>query len=117
MMIRLLNAAVMPRPGRYVMTALTADQFRDRLLDAVQSGRVVSYIGYDATADVIQDLTGWRPPISRESTELADGDEMLVCRLKYRVANPAMKKHQSPTVGDMEFFSVIYSGDSSNMGD
>ncbi len=64
----------------------------DELRQAItEPERPISRIGYPETAALIEAVTGWRPPISRETSPLEPGDVAYVVRLRYRVANPARK--------------------------
>jgi hypothetical protein len=104
MTARLLNAAVMPRPGRYDLQPLAPQQFAQR----VRALRPVSYIGYPAAAAMLESLCGLPVPVCRESTPVEDGDILLVARLRYRVGNPAAKGHVVAGVDDYEFFECLY---------
>ncbi len=111
MPVRLLNAAVMPRPGCYDIRPLTPEQFAAELRRAYGRGDVESYIGYDAAARVIERVTGIRPRVSRATTPVEDGDVLLIARLRQRVADPAIKwqvgrKQDDP--GAYEFFRCVY---------
>ncbi|MEW6213002.1 MAG: DUF1874 domain-containing protein [Acidobacteriota bacterium] len=104
-MMHLLNSAVMPQAGQYRLEAITTDEFGARL----KSEPFVSYIGYPETAKILEALFGVEVPISREQTRLADGDTMLVARLKYRVAAPGQKGYVNPTAEDFEWLVCHYS--------
>lgn len=113
MTIRLLNAAVMPRPGQYALYGLTAAEYAAAVRDAYASGDVRSYIGYDAVADVIERITGIRPAVTRATTPVEDGDVLLIARLRQRVQSQsphvkaAMGRHHDD-IQDYEFFRCIY---------
>lgn len=99
----LLNSAVITSPGTYHYHLVTAD-------DAarwIQAGGWVSKIGYPATADHIRDLSGIRPELSREVVAMQPGDEALVVRLKYRIADPALKKTHQPGPEDWEYGVLV----------
>lgn len=95
----LMNAAVIPNPGDYVYRVITESQAREWLKD----GDWVSRIGYEATADHIEQLCGIRPKISRERVQFEIGDEALVVRLTYRVQDPAAKATHRPGPDDWEY--------------
>lgn len=57
----------------------------------LSAGEVVSRIGYAETRDLIAARTGVELSLSRDASALAAGDEALVVRLKYRVADPSTK--------------------------
>ena len=107
-MVRLLNAAVMPREGIYVSRAITLREYAEMVRHAHQSGEMVSYIGYPETALLVEDLTGVPIPVCRDSTPVEDGDILLVARLKYRVPNPRDKGRMHTGIDDYEFFRIAY---------
>lgn len=117
MTTRLLNAAVMPRPGTYTLHALTAAEYAAAVISAYAAGDVRSYIGYDAAADVIERLTGIRPDVTRETTPVEDGDLLLIARLRQRVQSqdPRHKAAMGRLQNDpdaYEFFACAYSATS-----
>jgi hypothetical protein len=87
--IWLLNSAVLPagRYGTYVFAPASWDELRE----AVSNSPIVSRIGYSETADLIERMTGWRPPESREAADMEPGDVAFIVRLKYRVVDPGTK--------------------------
>jgi len=107
-MVRLLNAAVMPREGIYISRAITAREYAEAVRAANAAGALVSYIGYPETARLIEDLTGVPIQVSRDSTPVEDGDVLLVARLQYRVAHPSLKGRMLTSLDDYEFFRVEY---------
>ncbi len=84
----------MPTPGLvYRPRAISADEFSSLYLRAVYSRRLKSFIGYEATAKMIERMTGVAPRICREAiTHLRAGDELLVAKLRYRLPDPAAKR-------------------------
>lgn len=113
MTTRLLNAAVMPRPGTYRLHQLTPTEYAAAVISAYAAGDVRSYIGYDAAADVIEQLTGIRPAVTRDSTPVEDGDLLLIARLRQRVqpqdqrVKAAMGREQNDPDA-YEFFACVY---------
>ena len=107
MATRLLNSAIMPVPGDYSLREITSSDFADAVRTTEATGNLVSYIGYEQTAQFITALTGVAIPISREACALEDGDTLLICRLRYRVANPATKG-VPVSEDDFEFFVSSY---------
>lgn len=107
-MIRLMNAAVMPREGNYALRRLTPAEFAALVQDAHAGQALASYIGYPNAADVLSELCGVPIPLNRESTPVEDGDTLLIARLVYRVDNPAAKGQVKATVADYEFFIARY---------
>jgi len=83
----LLNSAVITAPGVYEYRLVTPQE----AAAWIRAGGWVSRIGYPQTADWIEQLAGVRPELSREASVMEAGDEALVVRLRYRVADPAQK--------------------------
>ena len=112
MRIVLLNSAMMPTPGlTYRPREITADAYAATIKLALDEGWTVdSYIGYETTVNVIEQLTGWRPPLSRSQSVVHPGDLILVSRLRYRAEDPAMKRdagfQSQIKLEDFEFWSV-----------
>lgn len=105
MYYKLLNSAVITRPGHYEARSISREEFAERLRDGF-----ISYIGYPATADHIKRISGLNVPLSREAVALQDGDRMLVCKLKYRLSDPALKSDKgfAPSDDDYEYLLVTY---------
>ena len=82
-----LNTAVISNPGMYAYHLITRDEARAWL----KRGPVVSRVGYPATADFIRRALGVTLDLSREPTSMHTGDEALVVRLKYRMADTRPK--------------------------
>lgn len=97
---------MMPREGNYRLWRLTPTEFGAHVRDAHREGTLRSYIGYQQTADLVARLAGVPIAVSRDSTLVEDGDKLLICRLRYRVA-PGSKGEQQPE--DFEFFACAYS--------
>jgi hypothetical protein len=88
----ILNSAVISRPGHYeykLLTELEAEVWLKR-------GGFTSRVGYEATAQFIEDRFGGRCPLSREPITMEAGDEALVVRLK------AAKGRLKPQADDWE---------------
>ncbi|MBX6770898.1 MAG: DUF1874 domain-containing protein [Chloroflexi bacterium] len=94
----LLNSAVITRPGRYTYRLIDLAEAREWLA----RGPVASRVGYPETADFIHQALGVRVPLSREASAMEPGDEALVVRLKYRVADPSLKGRVAPGPDDWE---------------
>jgi hypothetical protein len=107
-MIRLMNSAMMPAEGTYTLRRLEPIIWACRLRAADEQGQLRSYIGYQQTADYIRDLSGIEIPVSREQTTLVDGDELLIVKLAYRVADPALKG-QGVDAQSFEFYHATFS--------
>jgi len=95
----LLNSAVITAPGRYEYRLVSSEEAAAWL----RQGNFISRIGYPATADHIKALSGIRPELSREATAMQPGDEALIVRLKYRIADPAQKINHAPAPEDWEY--------------
>lgn len=108
---RLMNSAVMPYPGRYEVTRTTPEEFGRLVRSAHQSGRLASTIGYQATADLIEVLSGVRVRPNREMTTLEDGDVLLICKLNYRLRDVRKKRtYIAPRSGDYDYFLGVFRG-------
>lgn len=103
----LMNSAMMPQPGQYRMYRIDRNNFAGRLREAHGTGVLVSYIGYQQTAEFITKITGVPVEVNRTETKLQDGDFILVCKLKYRV--DARTKGAPVDEDDFEFFRATYS--------
>ena len=95
----LLNSAVITQPGRYTYSLVSANE----AAKWIREGGWVSRIGYPATAEHIQALSGILPNVSREATVMKPGDEALVVRLKYRMQDPGQKAVFQPGPEDWEY--------------
>ena len=103
-MILLLNSAVMPDEGVYTLQRISETTFKKILQEAAVTDNFKSYIGYPQTAQIIEQLTGIDIEVSREQAELTPGDEMLIVKLRQRVADPASKDTLELSIDDFEFF-------------
>ena len=106
--VRLMNSAMMPGEGRYTNRQISPEKFRALMCLADYEGKLISYIGYEATVQVLREFTGLTPELNRRLTDLEDGDLLLCVRLKYRVQDPRMKRHEKPSLADYEFFACRY---------
>lgn len=95
----LLNSAVITGPGIYAYRLITEKE----AAAWVRQGNFVSRVGYPATADHIETISGVRPEVNREATAMQPGDEALVVRLKYRVTDPGQKAGYKPGSDDWEY--------------
>jgi len=101
----------MVREGTYRLSRLTAAEFGRLAGEALRRGTAESYIGYEATADVVERLSGYRPEVTRRSTHLEDGDIMLIIRLRQRVQEARAKAEVGREQNDpaaYEFFICEY---------
>lgn len=103
-MILLLNSAVMPNEGMYILKQITEATFTKELRNAATSDNFRSYIGYPDTAKLIEQITGIEVEVSREQATLTPGDTMLIVKLRKRIANPANSESLHLSIDDIEFF-------------
>lgn len=106
-MFRLMNSAMMPAPGNYRLREVDVTEFAQAVNRAQAAGALESYVGYPQTADLIARLSGVPILVSREQTPVFDGDVLLICRLRYRVADPKTKGE--PVAEDFQYFICEYS--------
>ena len=102
---KLLNSAMMPQAGTYEMKKIPFEEFKKIISD--KNVKIDSYIGYPQNVQLIKDWTGREIELNRKQAEVFDGDEMLVMKLKYRVANPS-EKGKEVDESDFEFFRIKY---------
>ena len=91
MTARLVNAAMMPAAGTYVLRQCSPAAFAQSVREAHAAGSLVSYVGYPQTAGHLSRLCGVPVALNRALCVLDDGDTLLICRLGYRVADPGTK--------------------------
>ena len=112
MTVHLLNTAMMPAAdGTYTSVGITVSEFTQRAITAYDTGTLVSYIGYKSTADLLSDLCGFEIRENRSKTSIADGDVLLIARVKHRLGQ-RMQADVKPTLDEMEFRVVYYSENS-----
>lgn len=100
----LMNSAVMVGDGKWERRTISRGEFVDLLRRA---DRLISYVGYQATADHIHRISGRSIPISRDESRMRPGDTALVCKLRYRLDSPARKgKNWTPHENDFEYLLV-----------
>jgi hypothetical protein len=101
-----LNSAVLTAPGTYRYALLSVEEARAWLA----RGPVASRVGYPATLARIEAWFGLALPLSREAVAMQPGDEALVVRLAYRVADPAAKGALAPGPEDWEVGLLVRTG-------
>lgn len=99
----LLNSAVLTTPGEYEYHLITEEE----AITWLKQGNFISRVGYPANADHILRISGIKPELSREITNMQSGDEALVVRLKYRIQNPKEKATFQPGSEDWEYGILI----------
>ena len=107
----LLNSAMMPDEGLYILRRVSREFFGELVADAHRRGELRSYIGYAETAQHIEKISGVPIPVNRASTQLPDQALIAVCKLKYRVADPSTKGKIQPGDEDYEYFVATYDRD------
>jgi len=104
----LLNSAMMPDEGVYVLRRVSRGEFAKLVADAYQRGDLQSYVGYPETAQHIERVSGVPIQVNRAPTRLPEQALILICKLAYRVADPGMKGKLQPTDEDYEYFVAKY---------
>jgi len=108
----LLNSAMMPDEGLYILRRVSREFFAELVADAHRRGNLKSYIGYPETAQHVQSISGVPIQVNRAATQLPDQALIAVCKLKYRVGDPATKGRLQPGDEDYEYFVATYDRDS-----
>jgi len=91
----IINAAMVPNPGTFRYRQITRLEARDWL--ANWGTDATSYVGYPQTAQYLESLCpGLHVALNRAKCTMVAGDEALVCKLAYRVENPATKGQPQP---------------------
>lgn len=107
MTTHVLNSAMMPLEGSYSIKKVDRHHFFGRIKEVrAMNDFLMSWIGYEQNADVIEANTGWRPPICRDVTKIDHGDRLLMMRLKYRPEQRA--KGFQVDAHDFEYFEAYY---------
>jgi len=104
----LLNSAMMPDEGLYILRRVSREFFAELIADAYRQGHLQSYIGYPETAQHIERISRVPIPVNRAATQLPDQALIAVCKLKYRVSDPAMKGQLQPNEDDYEYYVATY---------
>lgn len=104
MTYHLMNSAMMPSPGQYTMSQISAEKFFDYVKEAAQQRQLKSWIGYPQNAQIIEQNTGIKVAINKATTVINSGDVLLCMRLKYRTANKGSKVD----INDFEYFKCNY---------
>jgi len=104
----LLNSAMMPAEGIYILKRISRDDFGRLVADAYQRGDLHSYVGYPETAQHIERVSGVPIQVNRAPTRLPEQALILICKLAYRVADPGMKGKLQPADDDYEYYVATY---------
>ena len=104
----LLNSAMMPDEGLYILRRVSREFFAELIADAYRQGHLQSYVGYAETARHIENISGVPIEVNRSATQLPDQALIAICKLKYRVADPGAKGKLQPGEDDYEYFVATY---------
>lgn len=106
-MVKLVNSAMMPSPDfAYVPRRISQEEFVRILKTAAKDADFESYIGYPATAEHIERISGVKVNVNRAETTVQPGDILLVCKLRYRLNDPTQKNNpqfQSTGIQEEDF--------------
>jgi len=111
MEVVLLNSSMMPSEGLYILRRVSREFFAELIADAHRRGKLQSYVGYAETAQHIERIARVPIPVNRASTQLPDQALIAICKLKYRVSDPATKGRLQPGDEDYEYFVATYDRD------
>jgi len=109
----LLNSAMMPDEGLYILRRVSRELFAELIADAYRQGHLQSYIGYAETARHIENISGVPIEVNRSATQLPNQALIAICKLKYRVSDPTIKGQFRPGNEDYEYFVATYDRNSS----
>jgi len=104
----LLNSAMMPDEGLYILRRVSREFFAELIADAHRRGELQSFVGYPETAQHIERIARVPIPVNRASTQLPDQALIAVCKLKYRVSDPGAKGKLQPSEDDYEYYVATY---------
>jgi len=104
----LLNSAMMPDEGLYILRRVSREFFGELVADAHRRGELRSYIGYAETAQHIERIAGVPIPVNRAATQLPEQAVIAICKLAYRVLDPSAKGQLRPGDEDFEYFVATY---------
>ena len=107
----LLNSAMMPDEGLYILRRVSREFFAELIADAYRQGHLQSYIGYPETAQHIERIARVPIPVNRAATQLPDQALIAVCKLKYRVSDLGAKGKLQPGEDDYEYYVATYDRD------
>lgn len=93
-----MNSAMMPTEGFYSVKEVSKQDFINQWKSSGTGFH--SSIGYSASAKYLTQILGEWIPTNRVETVLNDGDLIFICKLKYRLIDPADKKTFIPQESD-----------------
>lgn len=105
-MLHLMNSRMMPSEGTYQCRKIDANEAK-KIFRSHAEFR--SSIGYAGTAAILEKLFGRKIPISRETTVLSDGDEIIAATLRYRI-EPSSKRlgEAGNRIEEYDFYHVRF---------
>jgi hypothetical protein len=103
MKVIVMNATNMPQEGKYELRKITPEEFKEKLTAASE---IVSYVGYVAVQNVIEEITGVRVEKNRKTTMLDQNATILVAKLSTRYPSSYKKVVDDPNA--YAFFQIIY---------
>jgi hypothetical protein len=104
--VHLMNSAMIPQAGGYTAIKIDAESFALALKEAHRTNELKSWIGYPQNVEVIEQLTGLKVEINKNSIDkLRPGDVMLCMRLKYRISG---RKGDRVDSNDFQYFAITY---------
>lgn len=106
-MIKLMNSAVMPQEGIYLARKVNEAVVRMYFQKHKDEGWE-SYVGYPQNIPYMSSVLGEEIPVNRSETKLEHNDVMIVCKLKYRIADPKEKINTEPQPEDFEWYIITY---------
>lgn len=109
-MVILMNSAMMPAPGVYITDEISSERFCFLLRLAHERGTLQSFIGYPATAEHIEAISGVKVAVTRAPATVKNGDVLLICRLRYRLSDTKLKSDKSfrPGPDDYQYLVSLY---------
>jgi hypothetical protein len=100
----LLNALV--TSSKIPLTLKTKPANLEEVKRLIENKEIVSFIGHEATAQLLTTLFGMPVPTNRSMYDPKPGDVAIIVRLKKRLEKPEDIKNV--TVSDVEFILVEY---------
>jgi len=107
MRLVLMNSTMMPCEGFYRAKKISENEARLVVLDHF-TRPIESFVGYPETASYMAEVLGVGVPVNRSQAELEDEDVILVCKLAYRIQDPAQKGNLKPESKDYEWWVIHY---------
>ena len=103
-----MNSAMLPFPGAWFLEPITPEVARQIVQ---QADEIFSFIGYESTAKYMSETLGIDVPVNRGliTKDVFDENTIgIICKLKYRVQNPADKGKFTPAPEDFEWYLLTF---------